>query len=406
MSDSKVPCIQGAPSPAPIITSKTSPRGRSRGRLPHLAAVAWAAALLAAAPAALAQVDLTLGDLEDGGAITIEFDVTVDQPVTAGATQVCNQGTVAGTNFDPDVATDDPAVGGAADPTCTALLIPIDIQVSKTESIDPVVAGSGAGNLVHTVTVTNASLDVATGVTVSESVTVPAGVTVDSIVPSQGTFIDPTWSVGTLAPGGSATLIVTYPVGASAAAGTDVVCDTATLTAIDQTPVLTADDADTECTSIARQIDLQVSKTESEDPVIAGSGTGNLTYVVTVQNAGPSDASGVTLSEVLTLPAGVSVASVTPSQGSFASPTWTVGSIASGGFATLTVVLTVGPSAAEGVGAVCDTATVTGSNETRISTGDDAATECTSIVRRVDLQVSKTESSDPVIAGSGTGNHT
>ncbi len=371
-----------------------------------LLAVLGAALVLAGAPAAQAQVDLTVGTLEDGGAITIEFDVAIDQPVTAGSTQVCNQGTVAGGNFDPDVPTDDPATGTPADPTCTALLIPVDLVVSKTESIDPVVAGSGAGNLIHVVTVLNNSANFATGVTLSELVTVPAGVTVDSIVPSQGSFVAPTWSVGTLAPAAFATLTITYTAGPSAAAGTDVICDTATLTAVNETPVNTGDDSDTECTSIARQVDLQVSKTESIDPVIAGSGTGNLTYTVTVENAGPSDASAVTLSEVLTLPAGVTVDSVTPSQGSFVAPTWTVGDLAAGASATLTVVVTVGPSAPAGTDVICDTATVTGANETLILTGDDSATECTSIVRQVDLMVSKTESIDPVVAGSGTGNLT
>ncbi len=48
-----------------------------------------------------------------------------------------------------------------------------------------------------------------------------------------------------------------------------------------------------------------LSTSESIDPVVAGSGTGNLTYVVTLANAGPSDASGVTLSEILTLPGGL-----------------------------------------------------------------------------------------------------
>lgn len=360
--------------------------------------------LLAGLPASAQTVDVSVGELESGDSITIELLVTVDSPVPPGTTQVANQGTVSGDNISPAVLTDDPAVGGAADLTVTPLNVQVDLQVSKTESIDPVIAGSGADNLTYTVSVHNNSLYAATGVVLSEALTLPAGVTLSSVAPSQGAFVDPNWSVGTLLPGASATLTVKLTVGASAAAGTGTLCDTATVTAANEALVSTGDDSATECTSIARRVDLQVSKVESADPVVAGSAAGNLSYVVTLTNAGPSDSSNVTLSEVLTLPAGVAVDSVTPSQGSFLDPTWTLGSLAAGSSQTLTVLLSVGSSTAAGTDVVCDTATVTGASETLISTGDDAATECTSVIRQVDLQVSKSESIDPVVAGSGAGN--
>jgi uncharacterized repeat protein (TIGR01451 family) len=103
-----------------------------------------------------------------------------------------------------------------------------------------------------------------------------------------------------------------------------VISNTASVTAVNQTDTNTSNNSATESTSIAGEVDLVVTKTESIDPVVAGSGAGNLTYVVTVTNNGPSDATGVTLSEALTLPSGVSVDSITPSQGSFSDPTQTV----------------------------------------------------------------------------------
>ena len=112
-----------------------------------------------------------------------------------------------------------------------------------------------------------------------------------------------------------------------------------------------------------------MTKGESIDPVLAGSGAGNLTYTVTVTNNGPSYASGVVVGEDLTLPAGVTVDSVTPSQGTFTTTTapdgtWTVGGLANGASATLTVVLTAGLSTPAGVDLISNTATVTGGNET------------------------------------------
>ena len=58
-----------------------------------------------------------------------------------------------------------------------------------------------------------------------------------------------------------------------------------------------------------------MTKSESIDPVVAGSGFGNLTYVITLTNNGPSPATNITVTEQLTLPAGVMGESATPSAG-------------------------------------------------------------------------------------------
>jgi len=46
-------------------------------------------------------------------------------------------------------------------------------------------------------------------------------------------------------------------------------------------------------TIVDNDIDLKVTKTESADPVAAGSGPGNLTYTITVKNMGLTNATGL-----------------------------------------------------------------------------------------------------------------
>ena len=130
---------------------------------------------------------------------------------------------------------------------------------------------------------------------------------------------------------------------------------------------------------IIRQVDLTVTKTESNDPVPV---PGTLTYLITVTNNGPSDASGVTLNETLTLPSGVTVVSITPSVGTWADPVWTLGDLAAGDSATLTVVLNIDDTAEPGTDVIGDTVTVTGANEPLINTDDDSDNEDTSIRRQ------------------------
>jgi uncharacterized repeat protein (TIGR01451 family) len=334
---------------------------------------------------------------------------TYGAPASQGANGVGPWGTIAGIDGSAEWIWN-PQTGDDPDtPVYFVIQIEpttVDIAVSKTESIDPVVAGSGTGNLTYVVTATNNGPADATGVTVSEALTLPAGVTVESVTPSGTTsFTDPTWTIGDLASGASETLTVVLTADASTAAGVDVISNTATVTSVNETDENATSDSATESTSVVRQVDIAVSKTESIDPVVAGSGTGNLTYVVTATNNGPSNASGVALSETLTLPAGVTVDSVTPSgTTSFTDPTWTIGDLTPGASETLTVVLTVGPSAAVGTDVISDTASVTAVNETDTVAGNDSATESTSVAREIDIAVSKTESVETVVAGSGAGN--
>jgi len=131
----------------------------------------------------------------------------------------------------------------------------VDIQISQAESADPVLPGSGGGNLVYTVTVTNNGPGDASGVEISEALTLPAGVSIDSIVPSIGTYAPPsaasgTWTIGNLLSGGSATLTVTLTVGSTTAAGTDVIETTAGVSAVDQIDSVSANDSSTIATSV------------------------------------------------------------------------------------------------------------------------------------------------------------
>ncbi len=65
-------------------------------------------------------VNVNVGTLPAGKSITIIYDVMVNDPLPPATTQVSQQGTVSGSNFS-NVLTDDPKVGGAADPTVTLL---------------------------------------------------------------------------------------------------------------------------------------------------------------------------------------------------------------------------------------------------------------------------------------------
>ncbi len=144
-------------------------------------------------------INLSLGDMNPGQVVLISFDVTVDSTIPANVTQVCNQGLVTSANH-ADVMTDDLAVGGSTDPTCTS--VPqADLSIQKSDSADPVSPGAGFS---YQLSVSNSGPSTARDVFVSD--TLPTGVAYVSDdcgagPPSAGVI---TWNIGSMASGATA----------------------------------------------------------------------------------------------------------------------------------------------------------------------------------------------------------
>ena len=266
-----------------------------------------------------------------------------------------------------------------------------DLAITKTDSPDPVTAGN---NLTYLLTVTNSGPAQATGVVVTD--TIPAGVSFVSATPSQGSCGPPnpiTCNLGTINNGANATVtIVVTPTAAGPLSNTATVSGS-------QSDPNTSNNTDTEGTTVnpaPQTANLSLVKTDSPDPVTAGN---PLTYVLTVTNGGPSQATGVTVTD--TLPAGVTLNSATPSQGSCSGTstvTCNLGTINNGANATVTIVVT--PTAA---GPLSNTAVVSG-GQTDPDTSNNTDTEGTTVnpatQEQANLSLVKTDSPDPVTAGN------
>jgi uncharacterized repeat protein (TIGR01451 family) len=121
--------------------------------------------------------------------------------------------------------------------------------------------------------------------------------------------------------------------------------------------------------------DLAVTKSDSPDPVHVGQ---NLTYTVRVSNAGPQAATGVSLND--TVPKNAGFGSVTSSQGTCSIKpakrlvTCSLGSIAGGGTATVTIV--VKPTAK---GTITNVVDVTATSPPDPNTANNRATATTTV---------------------------
>ncbi|MEP7043596.1 MAG: hypothetical protein ABI843_11070 [Dokdonella sp.] len=218
---------------------------------------------------------------------------------------------------------------------CTgAVTVPVnataDIAVSK--SVDVATPNVG-DNIVFTVTALNQGPNNATGVAISDAL--PSGLQFVSALPSQGAYVSGTglWTVGALANGAQATLQITATVLTPGG-----LTNTATKTAGDQFDPVSGNNAGSAMLNAQPSADLQVSK--RVDNALPNLGT-NVTFTVTVHNAGPNDASGVVIDDLL--PPGLNYVSSIASQGSYdeGAGVWTLGALVNGADASLSVVATV-----------------------------------------------------------------
>src|SRR5664279_1009593 len=271
----------------------------------------------------------TIGAMANGGNATLTIVATI---LASGP--YANTATITGTQTDRTLANNTSTV--------TTTPVPItDLSVVKT--VDNLTPNVGS-TVTFTLTAHNGGPSAATGVSVTDNL--PAGYSVVTVTPSAGTsWLSPTWTIGAMANGGNATLTIVATVLASGP-----YANTATITGTQVDPTL-ANNTSTVTPTPGAVTDLSVVKTVDNLTPNVGS---NVTFTLTAHNGGPSDATGVSVTD--NLPTGYSVVSATPSAGtSWTSPTWTIGAMANGGNATLMIVATVLAS-----GPYANTATITG----------------------------------------------
>ena len=314
----------------------------------------------------------SIGSILFGTSKTLSIVATVTQPGN-----IVNTATkTAGNETDPNSSNNSASVVVNGPPAVA------DIQVQKTVDVPAPLVGA---NVVFTIAVLNAGPSQATNVVVTDLL--PPGLAFVSATPAQGAYVPGTgvWTIGTLANGASTTLTVTATV---SAAGTYV--NMALKTGETEFDPNTANDQASAIVvtggggpSLA---DLSIQKTDSPDPLQAGQ---QLTYTLLVTNRGPAGATNVTITDPL--PASVTFVSSTPSQGSCSGSTTvtcTLGGLAAGNSATVSVVVTVG---AASVPSITNTATVT-ATETDPNPADNTSTAPTTVTPVADIALLKTVS--------------
>jgi uncharacterized repeat protein (TIGR01451 family) len=275
-----------------------------------------------------------------------------------------------------------------------------DLSVTKVDTPDPVSPGA---NLTYTITVTNNGPSDAASVTFSD--TLPAGTTFVSFSFPGG------WSCSTPAVGATGMVSCSIdPLAVGNAVFTLVVTvDPSVDTEITNVAAASSTTPDPEpenevgiaTTAVATSADLSVTKVDTPDPVAAGT---NLTYTITVTNAGPDNAANVLLSD--TLPAGTTFQSLsapwscsTPGVGNSGSIDCSNPSFAPG---SAVFTLTVGVDSGVANGTVLTNPVAVTSATTDPNPGNESASADTTVTNSVVISATKTVSGQFIPGGSVT----
>jgi uncharacterized repeat protein (TIGR01451 family)/gliding motility-associated-like protein len=265
------------------------------------------------------------------------------------------------------------------------VLPPADLAIEKTAHADQV----HAGELIHyTLTVFNHGPGTAENVEVED--VFDGRLEVESWTASQGSWTDPIWSVGDLAPGDSATITISARVNPDTDNG--VIIPNEATVGSDTFDPDESNNTDRVDVGITTSADLAITKVADPEPVIAGD---EMTYTITVTNNGPSNALDVVMEDVI--PALLSVVSVDVSTGTWSAPHWTIGTLAVGDTVTMTITATTESSLAAGT-EIVNVASVS-STTPDPDHENNVATVVSNVVTVADLSVTKDAVNDPGIAG-------
>ena len=324
-------------------------------------------------------VTAILGTISPGGSATLT--IAVDTASTSLGT-ITDTATVSSNGNNP------PAL-----PINTTVLSSADVSINLSASPSPVFVG---GQLTDTVTVTNSGPQTATDVVVTLPLApgltyVPTSGGSPTVTDSNGVL---TVSLGDL----DASAVTTFTVVVEpTVAGSLTQSATVSTTSLEPS---TANNVSTVTTQVAPASDLAVTLVGS---AAAADTVDDFTYTVTVTDNGPSDATGVVLTD--TLPAGLTIlsasstVSATPVESGSAQTgiviSLPVGALANGASATMTIV--AAPPAAPGVELV-DTASASGDQADPVPANNDAELD-TPVQGIADLGISSAVPAGPIYVG-------
>jgi len=328
-----------------------------------------------------------VGDMAVNEVVTITIVGTVGADVT-NHTVLTNTATVFSDSPEEDT-TDN------SDTHATTVETSADVSVSKVDLEDPVGPTEG---LMYQITVRNDGPSDAQDVVVTD--TLDSNVTFSGA--SDGCSLSGsgvvTCTVGTLAADTSASYLIAVTVG-DVPSGT-LLTNLVTVTT-STTDTNSANDTDSATTTVEQLFgptaDLAISKTGTPGSVHAGE---DITYTLTVTNAGPQAATNVEVLELL--PADTTVITITANNPDFAGEYCSLGgscylgTVYTDTTAVITVVLQVN---ADFSGSQLVNSAHVSADQRDPNTGDNVASETTAVTTSADLEIAKADFTDPVIAG-------
>jgi uncharacterized repeat protein (TIGR01451 family) len=361
-------------------------------------------------PAGVTAATWTATDSSGGGMVTGPASgsgalaTTVDLPVNATVTftftvQISPSATGILTNtasVTPPTGVTDPNLANNSATDTDTLTPQADLSITKDDGVLSAVPGTST---TYTIVVRNAGPSTAVDQKVTDLF--PAAITSVSwnAVASAGSSVAQTSGTGninttvTLLPGGAVTFTAVAHISSSA---TGTLTNTATVAVPpgDNTP---GDNSATDTDSLTPQTGLSLTKTDGQTTAVPGTST---TYTIVVSNAGPSAASGATLSDPL--PAGVTAATWTETDSSGGGSV--TGPSSGSGALTTTVDLPVGATVTfsftaaidpRATGTLVNTATVTPLGGTPTS-----GTDSDTLTPQADLTVTKDDGKTSAVPGT------
>jgi len=278
--------------------------------------------------------DWNIGIIRNGETEILIIDVTVN--ATGNYTNVAE--VTASDQLDPDSTPNNNVLSeDDQDSVSTTPVALIDLSLNK--SIDNSMPYIGT-NVVFTIAVNNAGPSDATGVKVTD--VLPTGYTYVSD-DGAGAYINATglWTIGGLTSGSTTTLKITATVNPTGNYTNGAEVTMADQNDVDSTPnnnILSEDDQDEVQVNTVPLVDISVNKTiDNLNPIIGE----NAIFTITVNNAGPSDATGVVVTDLLETGYTFVSYSATIGNYNYLTGSWDVGNLANGSTETLSIVVKV-----------------------------------------------------------------